>query len=63
MVEPKKVQVVEIENRKKIGVVVYVFLVVYSFLLFRQLCYSHFSIVRARGMYYKACFNFVLLNM
>ena len=43
MVEPKKVQVVEIENfnRKKIGVAIYVFLVVYSFLLFRQLCYSH----------------------
>ena len=36
MVEPKKVQVVEVENlnRKKIGVAIYVFLVVYSFLLF-----------------------------
>ena len=41
MVEPKKVQVVEVENRKKIGIVIYVFLVVCSFLLFRQLCYSH----------------------
>ena len=42
MVEPKKVQVVKFENRKKkTGVVIYVFLVVYSFLLFRQLCYSH----------------------
>ena len=42
MVEPKKVQVVEVKNRKKkIGVAIYVFLVVYSFLLFRQLCYSH----------------------
>ena len=40
MVEPKKVQVVE-ESQKKIGVAIYVFLVVYSFLLFRQLCYSH----------------------
>ena len=42
MVEPKKVQVVEIENRKKkTGVLIYVFLVAYLFLLFRQLCYSH----------------------
>ena len=40
MVELKKVQVVE-ESQKKIGVVIYVFLVVYLFLLFRQLCYSH----------------------
>lgn len=34
MVEPKKVQVVEVENRKKIGFIIYAFLVVYSFLLF-----------------------------
>ena len=34
MVEPKKVQVIEIKNQKKIGVVIYVFLVVCSFLLF-----------------------------
>ena len=38
MVEPKKVQVVKVEIgisiAKKIGVTIYVFLVVYSFLLF-----------------------------